>query len=130
MYFSAIFLREIFCDCTAKHWYTTWLPVAADINIANVKKLVALVIFNYFAWPLGFSDDPEESKYVNLEDDHTGNLFSVCQDLLYIFSSGRTQTPKSLALAIVNKTDIGLFKLDNSPKRIWPLHIPVINNGL
>ena len=61
-------------------------PVAADINGANVKKL-------------GFSDDPEESKYVNLEEDRSLKLLSVCQDLLYIFNSGKTQTQKSLALA-------------------------------
>ena len=111
MYFSALSLREIFRDCTAKHWYTTWPPVAADINVANVKKLVPPVIFNFFAWALGFSDDPEESKYVNLEDDRSLKLFSVCQDLLYIFSSGRMQTPKSLALAMAVRQISGCSNL-------------------
>ena len=111
MYFSALSLREIFRDCTAKRWYTTWPPVAADINVANVKKLIPPVIFNFFAWVLGFSDDPEESKYVNLEDDRNLKLFSVCQDLLYIFNSGKTQTPKSLALAMAVRQISGCSNL-------------------
>ena len=111
MYFSALSLREFFRDCTAKHWYTTWPPVAADINVANIKNLVPPVIFNFFAWALGFSDDPEESKYINLEDDRSLKLFSVCQDLLYIFSSGRTQTPKSLALAMAVRQISGCSNL-------------------
>ena len=111
MFFSALSLREIFRDCTAKHWYTTLPPVAADINVANVKKLVSPVIFNFFAWAFGFSDDPEESKYVNLEDDRSLKLFSVCQDLLYIFSSGRTQTSKSLALAMAVRQISGCSNL-------------------
>ena len=41
-------------ECAAQDWYTTWPPVAADINVANVKKLVPPVIFNFFAWGLGF----------------------------------------------------------------------------
>ncbi len=111
MYFSALSLREIFRECAAQDWYTTWPPVAADINVANVKKLVPPVIFNFFAWGLGFSDDPEESKYVTLDDDRSLKLFSVCQDLLYIFSGGRTQTPKSLALAMAVRQISGCSNL-------------------
>ena len=76
-----------------------------------MKKLVPPVIFNFFAWALRFSDDPEESKYVNLEDDHSLKLFSVCQDLLHIFSSGRTQTPKLLALAMALRQISGCSNL-------------------
>lgn len=111
MYFSALSLREIFRECAAQDWYTTWPPVAADINVANVKKLVPPVIFNFFAWALGFSDDPEELKYVRLEDDRSFKLFSMCQDLLYIFSGGRTQTPKSLALAMAVRQISGCSNL-------------------
>ena len=38
MYFSALTSREIACYCRAKHWYTTWPPVAVDINAANSKS--------------------------------------------------------------------------------------------
>ena len=111
MYFSALSLREIFRECAAQEWYTTWPPVAADINVANVKKLVPPVLFNFFAWGLGFSDDPEESKYVTLQDDRSLKLFSICQDLLYIFSGGRTQTPKSLALGMAVRQISGCSNL-------------------
>ena len=62
MYFSALSLREIFRECASQAWYTTWPPVAADINVANVKKLVPPVLLNFFAWALGFSDDPGGAK--------------------------------------------------------------------
>lgn len=49
MYFFALSLREIFRECASQDWYITWPPVAADINVANAKKLVPPVIFNFFA---------------------------------------------------------------------------------
>ena len=76
-----------------------------------MKKLIPPGIFNFFAWALGFSDDPEESKYVTLEDSRSLKLFSLCQDLLYIFSNGRTQTPKSLALAMAVRQISGCSNL-------------------
>ena len=51
---------------------------------------------------LGYSDDPDESEYVDLDEKLAVKvvLFSIYQDIMYNNSRGKTQTPKSLALAI------------------------------
>lgn len=38
--------------------------------------------------------------HVQLNKSQTRKVFSICQDMLYIFSSGKLQTPKSLALGM------------------------------
>lgn len=49
---------------------------------------------------LGYSDDPDESEYVDLDEKLAVKVFSICQDIVYNNSRRKTQTPKSLALAI------------------------------
>jgi hypothetical protein len=49
---------------------------------------------------LGFSDDPEDADYIELDDQTTSKIFSLCQDLVYISNRGKVQTPKSQALAM------------------------------
>ena len=48
------------------------------------------------AWILGFSDDPEDADYIELDEQTTSKIFSLCQDLVYISNKRKVQTPKSL----------------------------------
>ena len=84
----------------SKSWYQQWPPVASDLIGENVKKIVSPLLFNFISWLLGYSDDPQESGYVDMDEELAVKVFSVCQDLVYNSSKGRTQTPKSLALAM------------------------------
>ena len=52
------------------------------------------------AWILGFSDDPEDADYIELDEQTTSKIFSLCQDLVYISNKRKVQTPKSLAMTI------------------------------
>lgn len=81
-------------------WYNNWPPLASDITAENVKKLVCPRLFNFMAWFLGFSDEPEDAEYIALEEKTTAKIFSLCQDLVYVANKGKVQTPKSLALAM------------------------------
>ena len=94
-------------------WYENWPPLASDITAENIKKLVSPCLFNFMAWLLGFSDDPEDAKYITLEEKTTAKIFSLCQDLIYVANKGRVQTPKSLALAIAVRQISGCSGLVN-----------------
>lgn len=80
---------------------SSWPPLSVDLSTTQVLKMVPIVLFNFIAWILGFSDCPEMSSHVKLEDPRKTKVLSICQDILYIASNGRKQTPKSLALGMV-----------------------------
>ena len=94
-------------------WYENWPPLASDITGENVKKMVPLRLFNFMAWLLGFSDDPEDAEYIALEDKTTAKILSLCQDLVYVANKGKVQTPKSLALAMAVRQISGCSGLIN-----------------
>ena len=74
---------------------------AADVTGESAKKKpVSPLLFNFVSWMLGYSDDPDESEYVNLDEKFAVKVFLICQDFVYNNSRGKTQTPKSLSLAI------------------------------
>jgi hypothetical protein len=73
-------------------------------QILLVKTLVSPLLFNSMAWMLGFSDDPDDADYIELDEQTTSKIF---QDLVYISSRGKVQTPKSLALAMTVRQTFG-----------------------
>ena len=80
--------------------YKNWPPHASDITGENIRKLASPLLFNFMAWILGFSDDPEDADYIELDEQTTSKIFSLCQDLVYISNKRKVQTPKSLAMTI------------------------------
>ena len=100
LYLVALELRNNIRS-NSESWYEQWPPVASDISGESVRKVVSPLLFNFISWLLGYSDEPQESEYVDMDEELTVKVFSVCQDLVYNSSKGRSQTLKSLALAIV-----------------------------
>ena len=99
LYLVALELRNNIRS-NSESWYQQWPPVACDIIDKNVKKVVPPLLFNFIAWLLGYSDEPQEVEYVNMDKELAVKVFPLCQDLVYNSSKGRTQMPKSLALAM------------------------------
>jgi hypothetical protein len=99
LYAVALGLKENIRSASAS-WYEQWPPLASDITGENVRKIVTPRLFNFIAWVLGYSDEPEECEYVDLDEELVVKVFSICQDLIYNSSRGKFQTPKSLALAM------------------------------
>ena len=99
LYLVALELRENIRKNSAS-WFNHWPPLASDITGESVRKVVSPLLFNFIAWILGYSDEPEETKYVDVDEKLSIKVFSICQDLIYNNSKGKTQTPKSLALAM------------------------------
>ena len=112
MYAVSLKLRNNLRDYSSS-WYENWPPFASDINVDNVKKLVSPLLFNFMAWLLGFSDDPESTGYIALDEKTTAKIFSLCQDMVYVASKGKVQTPKSLALPIAVRQMSGCSGLIN-----------------
>ena len=95
----------------SRSWYENWPALSTDINSESVKKVVPPILFNFISWLLGYSKGPEECDYVELNDNATVKVFSICQDLVFNSTNGRNQTPKSLALAIAVKQMSGCSNL-------------------
>ena len=55
-----------------------------------------IVNFNHFF----IQPAPEMETYIKLEDTQMKKVLSLCQDMLFVYSNGRIQTPKSLALGM------------------------------
>ena len=90
MYAVSLKLRNNLRDHSSS-WYESWPPFASDINVDNVKKLVSPLLFNFMAWLLGFSDDPESTGYIALDEKTTAKIFSLCQDMVYVTNGIITQ---------------------------------------
>ena len=98
LYLVALELREnIRKNCAS--WFNQWPPLASDITGDSVKKVVSPLLFNFVAWLLAYSDELEEATYVDIDEKLAIKVFLICQHLIYN-SKGKTQTPKSLALAM------------------------------
>jgi hypothetical protein len=110
LYLVALELRE---NIRSYHetWYQNWPPVASDITGESVRKVVSPILFNFISWVLGYSDDPEESEYADTGEECAVKVFSICQDLVYNSSRGKTQTPKALSLAMAVRQISGCSEL-------------------
>jgi hypothetical protein len=115
-------LKEVYnVACTLRNtlrsstqtWYENWPPLSSDITGESVRKLVTPLLFNFVAWLLGFSEDPEASEYIEVNEKQAVKIFSICQDLINVSSKGKIQTPKSLALAMTVRQITGCSSLIN-----------------
>ena len=77
-----------------------WPPTSVDFTDEIALKMIPVKLFNFISWILGFSDAPEMETYIKLEDTQMKKVLSLCQDMLFVYSNGRIQTPKSLALGM------------------------------
>ena len=112
LYNSACTLRNILRSAT-EAWYENWPPLSSEITGESVTRLVSPCLFNFVAWLVGFSEDPEASEYVEVSEKQAVKVFSICQDLITVSSQGKIQTPKSLALAMSVRQITGSSKLIN-----------------
>lgn len=70
LYAVALGLKENIRSSSTS-WYEQWPPLASDITGENVRKIVTPPLFNFIAWVLGYSDEPEECEYVDLDEELT-----------------------------------------------------------
>ncbi|XP_033106462.1 uncharacterized protein LOC117108533 [Anneissia japonica] len=77
-----------------------WPPTAEDINLDAVKEMVPFQLYNLIAWCVRATDEPTLTSYVDVSSESHLKLLSICQDIVYLTSKGKKQTPKSLGLGL------------------------------
>ncbi|XP_057711366.1 uncharacterized protein LOC130928664 [Corythoichthys intestinalis] len=77
-----------------------WPPTAEDLNVCEAKAVVPVELYNLISWIIGATEEPTLAGYVDIPDDVNLKVISLCQEIVYLESKGRKQTPKSLCLGL------------------------------
>ena len=77
-----------------------WPPMSGDFSIDKVKECIPVTLFNVLAWIVGASSEAKLDDYVEVSDAFHLKMLSVLQDIIYLESNGKKQTPKSLCLGL------------------------------
>ena len=82
--------------------YKTWPPVLEDFSLDSCMKYSPTELYNLIACITGLMKDVVADPYVRVDLPHDQHLkvASICQDIIYIWSKGRIQPPKTLALGL------------------------------
>ena len=91
-------MKRLLCDSPGMT--CPWPPTSNDLNVSNAKSVVPLELYNVMAWIVGATEEPTLACYVDIPEDLNLKAISVCQDIMYLASKGRRQTPKSLCLCL------------------------------
>ncbi|XP_038062706.1 uncharacterized protein LOC119733191 [Patiria miniata] len=98
LFMSAQALKKEINDVDAK---LPWPPTALHLTIDAAQSFVPALLFNFLAWAVGAHSDPsEDGQYVKVEDAVQNRILTIAQDIVYLASKGRVQTPKHLSLAM------------------------------
>ena len=54
-----------------------WPPLASDLTMDNVQKVVPCELYNMLAWTCGFSSEPTLSEYVPIKGKNSTKLTSI-----------------------------------------------------
>ena len=110
MFNNAMEIRRILRDAKGE---ADWPPDSSDLNLVNSLQSIPHQLFNFIAWIVGFSDEPELQHKVSIPHDQCCKVASICQDLTYAEAKGRKQTHKSLALGMTVRQLTGSRKVIN-----------------
>ena len=98
LYSAGLILKKLLSESPGMK--CPWPPTAEDLNVSEAKAVVPVELFNVIAWIIGATDEPTLASYVDIPEDVFLKVISVCQDIVYLASKGRKQTPKSLCLGL------------------------------
>lgn len=98
LYSAALILKMLLCDSPGMT--CPWPPTSDDLNVSEAKSVVPLELYNLISWIIGATEEPTLAHYVDIPDDLNLKVISICQDIVYLASKGRRQTPKSLCLGL------------------------------
>ena len=79
-----------------------WPPTSSDLTLESARSMVSAKLYNFLAWVVGVSDDPEGEKKVEIGAAEDRRILTICQDIIYLATKGREMMPKhtSLSMAI------------------------------
>ena len=109
LFFAALEVRKLLGDC--KGVGSAWPPDSHDLTLSSALDSIPIVLYNFLAWAVGYSQEPSLDKRVDITDDEQTKVLSVAQDLVYAESKGKKQTEKSLALGMAVRQITGSIRL-------------------
>ncbi|XP_051810146.1 uncharacterized protein LOC110947043 isoform X2 [Acanthochromis polyacanthus] len=98
LYSAGLILKRVLSDSPGMT--CPWPPTADNLNVSDAQSVVPEELYNLIAWIIGASEEATGVGYVDIPDDVRLKVLSVCQDIVYLASKGRKQTPKSLCLGL------------------------------
>ena len=88
-----------------------WPPLSSDFTVENIESGIPPILYNFLALILGYTDEVSYNSYVTISHNLKLKVLSLGQDLLLVYSKGKTLTYKSLALAAAVKQMSGSSKV-------------------
>ena len=80
---------------------TPWPPTAEHLTLRSAEAVVPAKLYNFLAWVIGASDDPNMDNKVDVKKSSTHRkLLSISQDVISLASSGHKLMPKQTSLAM------------------------------
>ncbi|KAJ8049553.1 hypothetical protein HOLleu_02339 [Holothuria leucospilota] len=97
-YMTALELRKTIQDVKPS---MPWPPTARCLNLQTAETVVPDSLYNFLAWTVGASDEPDYENRVAVPSlsTHT-KLLSISQDIIALSSKGRKLMPKHMSLAM------------------------------
>lgn len=77
-----------------------WLPTAKNLNMQEAERTIPNILYNFLAWIVGASENPDTEKRVEVSVHIHRKLLSILQDIISLGYRGRALMPKHLALAM------------------------------
>ncbi|XP_076867112.1 uncharacterized protein LOC143518500 [Brachyhypopomus gauderio] len=94
LYTAALLLKRLLSDSPGMSCLCP--PTAENFNLTEAQTVVPLELYNLVSWIVGATEEPTLEQFVNISDNMHVKVLSVCQDIVYLASKGRKQTPRSL----------------------------------
>ena len=96
-YMTAFELRNIINDVKPT---MPWPPTSEHLNKKTAETLVPCSLYNFIAWTVGASEEPDFEKFVQVTPSTHKKLLSISQDIISLVSNGRKLMPKHMSLAM------------------------------
>jgi len=98
-YSTALDLKNAVMD-TTNSTTLPWPPTSGDLTMDAARQIVPTMLYNFLAWVVGASDDPEGVNRVKVGDVQDHRILTIAQDIIYLATKGKTMLPKQSSLAM------------------------------
>lgn len=109
LYLAASFLKSTMEDTPSG--IKNWPPSSNDLSDETISKTVPSALFNFLAWCTGESDEVSVNDCVTTSSEAKAKLYSLAQDIVYLASKGKKQTPKHYTLGMTIRHLSGSSKM-------------------
>ena len=112
LYHAAMTLKDDIVDKCKTTPKLRWPPTAQQLTMSAASNLIPNNLFNFIAWSTAMTTDPStDNKRVNVSEEESAKVVSICQDVMRLTMKGRWIMPKHCALAMAVRHMTGSAQL-------------------